>query len=334
VLDVRVLDGGALLCAGRAQAGDVLSLGARGSIAVCAVSSWAQFRASRDPGFPLVLLGFGLVVAGAFALFVLVRVDTAVIVTPVAEGRERVTVALRAQRFAPLFAARFEALAREHLGEPPGKGGPSTPDEPPGGKPRRPAGLAHGALAWAVPLLVWVASGCGPRGGLPAVRAERLVRTYNQRLIEAYRTSDPGLIEGVAGPDECRKILGLIGVKSDQGLSLDATLVSLAVWAIKPLADGAVTVTTDEVWRYADRRIGSGEVVGESSEDSYRMAYRLERSAGRGWVVAQVRFAAPPRVGRAAVTDQVPVSAHSIGAPDGRGGRGEPAARRAAPRSP
>ena len=67
------------------------------------MSSWFAFVA-----FAIAVLGFALIVT-------VVRVDTAVLVTPSAGG-ERVMVALRAQRFAPLYAERFERLVREQGG--------------------------------------------------------------------------------------------------------------------------------------------------------------------------------------------------------------------------
>jgi hypothetical protein len=356
-LETRILDGGALLFAGPLKAGAEVALGARGTVALPAIRSWAQFRGSRDRALPLAYLGFALAIVGATAMFTLVRVDTAVLVTPLADGQESVVVALRAPRLAPLFAERFEALAREHLGGGPAKAieflaAPSAADGQVGrgcqyptpaassardrqspraakqngklngiGRPS-PAGeeaapTAHGRrggtamLAGAALLSAGLAAGCGSADRLSDERAERLVRAYNQRLADAYRTSDPELLEGVAGPAECRKVLGLIGVKSDQGISLDATLLSLALLSVAPGGEGTVVVTTEETWRYADRRIGTGDVVGEPSEDHYRISYRLDRLKAGGWVVGEVRFATPPVVGRAAALNRVPISAHA-----------------------
>jgi hypothetical protein len=48
------------------------------------------------------------------------------------------------------------------------------------------------------------------------------------------------------------------------------------------------------------------------SEDRYRMAYHLERLPTGAWVVAEVRFASPPVVGRASALSQVPIAAHGL----------------------
>ncbi len=295
-LNARLLADGALLFAGPLAPGASVSLGERGTLAVPAIRSWAQFRGSRDRALALVYLGFALVTAGALAMFAVVRVDTAVLVTPLGNGREHVVVAMRTQRLAPLFADRFAALAREHLGT-------ETARSPRPGASPLPVILLLGA---------GLAQGCGSGGRLTDERAAQLVRTYNQRLIDAYRSSDPEMLEGIAGPAECKKVLGLIGVKSDQGVSLDATLVSFAVRAVARPSAATMLVTTDETWRYADRQIGSGNVIGQPSEDHYRMSYHLERLPTGAWVIGAVSFASPPVVGRASALSQVPIAAHGL----------------------
>ncbi len=135
-------------------------------------------------------------------------------------------------------------------------------------------------------------------------RADALVRRYNAQLIEAYRTADPELVETVAGPEEAKKITGLIGVKLDQGITLDATLIELTVLATTREKD-VVTVTTRERWSYLDRKIGSGEQVGQSSADQYVMRYTLERVEGLR-KVTKVEFAEEPQVGRTVVQNSAP----------------------------
>lgn len=126
--------------------------------------------------------------------------------------------------------------------------------------------------------------------------AEQLVRDYNARATEAFRTSDPQLVAAVVGDAELKKLVGLIGARQDADLVLDAELVSLAVERVERTGD-AVTVTTQERWYYRDRRIGTGEQVGEDSTDDYEMRYRLVRGRGR-WLVDRIEFATPPKVGR------------------------------------
>lgn len=144
------------------------------------------------------------------------------------------------------------------------------------------------------------------------LRADALVRRYNAQLIEAYRTADPELVETVAGPEEAKKITGLIGVKLDQGISLDSTLIELTVVDTSREND-AVIVTTREHWKYVDRRIGSGVVVGEPSEDHYVMRYTLERVDGLR-KVTKVEFVGEPKVGRTVVQNGAPAEQlHGIG---------------------
>ena len=124
-----------------------------------------------------------------------------------------------------------------------------------------------GTLARAVVPSLLAVAGCH---GLGEARATRLVRAYNGKVIEAFRTGDARLVEGVAGPKEAKKLTGLIGVKLDQGLTLDAQLLELRVLKVERAHD-AVLVETAEEWYYQERRIGSGERVGQDSRDRYHM---------------------------------------------------------------
>jgi len=134
------------------------------------------------------------------------------------------------------------------------------------------------------------------RGSPSDAEAEALVRRYNALVIDAYRTADYRVAEPVVGPEELRKLVGHIGARSDQGLTLDAQLLALAVRSVARSGQGAV-VTTEERWIYRPRRMGSGEAAGPESSDHYLMRYRLER-LDRRWVVAGVEFAEKPEVGQ------------------------------------
>ncbi len=56
-------------------------------------------------------------------------------------------------------------------------------------------------------------------------------------------------------------------------------------------------VWTKERWRYCDRRIGTGQQVGEESLDTYEMLY-IFKQIDRAWLVDEIKFNAPPQVGR------------------------------------
>ena len=126
--------------------------------------------------------------------------------------------------------------------------------------------------------------------------AERLVRAYNEKLIEAYRTGDERVVDGLVGDEEGKKLLGLIGVRLDIGITLDSQLLELQVAHIERDAD-RVRLQTKEKWHYADRRIGSGEQVGEASDDSYELRYTLAQ-IDKKWVVEKVEMVGVPVVSR------------------------------------
>jgi len=65
--------------------------------------------ASRDPTAWPMFAGFAIAIVGVMFMFLFVRVDSMVVSEPDGEG-EKVTLAMRPQRLAPLFAERFERL--------------------------------------------------------------------------------------------------------------------------------------------------------------------------------------------------------------------------------
>jgi hypothetical protein len=111
-LEVRLIKSGALLFAGPLAPGQEARLSDGTVLALAGVRYWAVFNGSRDPSRWVAYFGFLFAAIGAVLMFTLVKVDTAVVVTR-ADGRDRVLVALRAQRFAPIFAERFERLVQE-----------------------------------------------------------------------------------------------------------------------------------------------------------------------------------------------------------------------------
>ena len=130
--------------------------------------------------------------------------------------------------------------------------------------------------------------------------ARRLVERYNRVVSEAYRRGDVRLVDDVVGPQEGKKLTGLIGVRLDMGLALDSQLQELAIDEVRQ-RDGELQVHTRECWTYCDRRIGSGEPVGTASTDRYAMAYVFIRT-NRNWLVDEIRFLEEPTVGRTAMT--------------------------------
>lgn len=148
-----------------------------------------------------------------------------------------------------------------------------------------------GALlcAW----LALLAPGC-ERATPPDAR--RLVERYNQLVCTAYRHGDATLAAPVVGPNEGRKLSGLISARLEVGLALDAELLALEITATERNATD-LRVRTRERWHYRDRRLGSDAPVGEESFDEYAMLY-VFTPRDRGWVVDEIRFTSPPQVGR------------------------------------
>ncbi|HET8538400.1 MAG TPA: hypothetical protein VFL83_00880 [Anaeromyxobacter sp.] len=145
-----------------------------------------------------------------------------------------------------------------------------------------------------VALVVLASCGGGSREG-----AEQAVRAYLARLVDAYRTSDASLLDPMLSEQQSLKLVGLIGVKRDAGVVLDATLLEIEFARAEREGDRWV-VETRERWYYKDRRIGTGEQVGDDSTDSYHMRYVFSRKGGR-FVLEDLAFVGEPVVGRKAV---------------------------------
>ncbi|MFV2073400.1 MAG: hypothetical protein ACC742_12210 [Thermoanaerobaculales bacterium] len=154
-------------------------------------------------------------------------------------------------------------------------------------------GDGRGPVLWLVLVLSGAIVGCG---GFSNDEARRLVLTYNERVAKAFREADATLVDEVAGDKEARKITGLIGVRLDREVILDAELLGIDFENVRR-ESATVLVRTRESWRYQERRLGDGEPTGPPSDDRYEMLYELRRMDGR-WVVDAIRFASPPQVGR------------------------------------
>jgi len=90
--------------------GAEIALGPGRTLRLQGLPYWVQLRGSHDPSKPLFFAGVVIGIAGVVLLFGFTRVETGVFV----EGGQLV-VALRSQRFAPLYAERFEALCKEWI---------------------------------------------------------------------------------------------------------------------------------------------------------------------------------------------------------------------------
>ena len=298
-VEVRVMHGSALLLAANVHAGETIVLPGGGTLAVQGLPFWARLRAHRDSALWLAYCGFAFVMVGVILIFAIVKVDGCVLVTP-EPGGERIFVALKPQRLAPLFQERFAQLVRRHGGPVEASGEPDTAtpiraaritSAPTGRWARRSVWFPAAASAALVSVVIWRA---WPQPGLD--RARQLVERYNQVVSEAYRRGDVKLIDPVVGPAEGRKITGLIGVRTDFGLTLDSRLLSLEVTGTEQRGD-ELRVRTRERWLYRDLRIGSGRLVGEKSLDAYEMLYVFKKN-GRAWLADEIQFAAEPLVGR------------------------------------
>jgi cytochrome c biogenesis protein ResB len=107
-VEVRVSNGAVLAAVAQMQLGNPVAIGPGESLELGRVAGWVSLRGSRDPSRPLFFAGIVVAITGILLLFGFVPVETGAFV----QGG-RLVVALRAQRFAPLYAEQFEQLVKE-----------------------------------------------------------------------------------------------------------------------------------------------------------------------------------------------------------------------------
>jgi hypothetical protein len=139
-------------------------------------------------------------------------------------------------------------------------------------------------------------------GGLAACRRDRrpeveqAVRTYLERVVAAYAASDETLVDPLVGEEQGRKLLGLIGVKMDTGIALEAKILELSFVKVEGRGD-EWTAETREQWAYRDVDLKTRQLVGEPSVDRYAVRYTFVRKDGK-LILESVEFTEPPQVGR------------------------------------
>lgn len=124
------------------------------------------------------------------------------------------------------------------------------------------------------------ASGCRTE----QAQAVRAVRTYDELLIQAYRTGEVSALRAVATENEVQRVFVLIDLKRSNGLVLESVLERLQVTSAHESGEGAVVVETRERWRYYDRPLEPGRQRGQVFVANMSMRYHLVLEEGR-WKV-------------------------------------------------
>ncbi len=110
-LHVRALKDGGLLGYGLAGTGDEVEIGEGERLRLEGFSWTVDLKGAQDPSRLGFFAGVSLVIAGVVLMFTVVPVDTGVFV----QG-DRLVLAVRPQRFAPLYTERLEQLRKEWQG--------------------------------------------------------------------------------------------------------------------------------------------------------------------------------------------------------------------------
>jgi cytochrome c biogenesis protein len=110
-VELRALVGGVLLGIADLAPGSEVAFGPGLRVRLHGLGYWARIRGGVDPSRPLFFAGVSIAIVGIALMFGFTRVDSGVFV----DGGLLV-VALRPQRFAPLYAHQFERLCQEWIG--------------------------------------------------------------------------------------------------------------------------------------------------------------------------------------------------------------------------
>lgn len=110
-VEIRLLRDGRLAWLGVLRPGQRAAALSGTTLSLVAVRWWLRIGGTRDASLGIAYSGFALLALGAFLTFAVIPVAEAVLVETTSDG-ERVIVALRPRRFAPLYAERLEAIAR------------------------------------------------------------------------------------------------------------------------------------------------------------------------------------------------------------------------------
>jgi len=113
-VDVRALRSGGLAGVASLGRNEGLSLADGTRAVVAEIVPWAQFSGRRDVATPVVYIGFLFVCLGGLLMMAVVRVESGTATEPV-DGGVKLTVWMRPQRFAPLFAQAFEDLWNDRV---------------------------------------------------------------------------------------------------------------------------------------------------------------------------------------------------------------------------
>jgi len=113
-IDLRALRSGALAGVAPLGRNEALTLPDGTRVVVSEIVPWAQFSGRRDVATPVVYFGFLFVCMGGLLMMAVVRVESGT-ATETVDGGVKLTVWMRPQRFAPLFAQTFEEFWNDRV---------------------------------------------------------------------------------------------------------------------------------------------------------------------------------------------------------------------------
>jgi hypothetical protein len=152
------------------------------------------------------------------------------------------------------------------------------------GRARRLLGPAAVAL-----LAAWVAAGvaCGPSAAQQEADRKAilaLLDAYLPALAHTYVTGDSEGLHGLAAEKEVLAAEKLVLEQAKEGVVIEPTFKDLTVERLDVYQHSNAYVTTLEHWDLRKVVAGSGRLLGEYPDQTYRVRYQLKRTDD-GWKV-------------------------------------------------
>ncbi len=132
--------------------------------------------------------------------------------------------------------------------------------------------------------LLLVAGACTPSAEEIALDKQEIddaLSEFLPKLAAAYGSGDIESLRPYAAEKELARVEKLVADLADQGRYLAPELLELTVEDAHVWNNSNAFVTTLEVWDVRMHALGSGELLAEDVDKSYRVKYQLKQDADR-----------------------------------------------------
>jgi hypothetical protein len=116
---------------------------------------------------------------------------------------------------------------------------------------------------------------------------ERIIRRYNELLIQGYRTQNMNPLLEVTTHEHALKLYHHMAALGEGQLQMESRLKGIRFLNVERRGSAEAMVETEETWDFTHYRMATREKYAEEKDFIYRMGYVLNRVGGR-WVITRV----------------------------------------------